>query len=222
MNKIYAFTLAETLITIGIIGIVAALTIPNLMHKYYEKQTVAKLKETYSILSQAIKMSEEEFGSVANWEAKFDSDGANLIAERLKPFLKIANDCGLVDEKEKCIVKQVYKLKNNNDHDMDYNSNNGYYKMNLFNGSSIILRGKMSSNPENLIGIFIDTNGKTKPNKVGTDLFQFYYYEDLGLKPAGAPNTQFDYNTTCIPQTAQGFGCAYYVMNSGKMDYLWH
>ena len=33
-----AFTLAEVLITLGIIGIVAAMTIPNLMTKYYEKQ----------------------------------------------------------------------------------------------------------------------------------------------------------------------------------------
>ena len=126
-----------------IIGIVAALTIPNLIHKYYEQQTVTKLKETYSILSQAIKMSEEEFGSVANWEAKFDSNGANLIAERLKPFLKIANDCGLVDNKETCLVKQIYKLRNNNNHDMNYNSDNGYYKIGLFNGSTVILRGKM-------------------------------------------------------------------------------
>ena len=41
------FTLAEVLITLGIIGIVAAMTIPTLMQKYYEKQTVAHLKETY-------------------------------------------------------------------------------------------------------------------------------------------------------------------------------
>ena len=43
----FAFTLAEVLITLGIIGVVAAMTIPTLMQKYYEKQTVAKLKETY-------------------------------------------------------------------------------------------------------------------------------------------------------------------------------
>ena len=44
------FTLSETIITLGIIGIVAALTIPNLFHVYKEKQTVTKLKAVYSIL----------------------------------------------------------------------------------------------------------------------------------------------------------------------------
>ena len=60
-----AFTLAETLITLGIIGIVAAITIPNLIHTYQEKQTVAKLKETYSILQQAIRTAEENEGELA-------------------------------------------------------------------------------------------------------------------------------------------------------------
>ena len=41
-----AFTLAEVLITLGIIGIVAAMTIPTLLAKYQEKQTVTKLKQT--------------------------------------------------------------------------------------------------------------------------------------------------------------------------------
>ena len=50
----FAFTLAEVLITLGIIGVVAAMTIPTLMQKYYEKQTVAKLKETYFLTTPCI------------------------------------------------------------------------------------------------------------------------------------------------------------------------
>ena len=41
-----AFTLAEVLITLGIIGIVAAMTIPTLIVNYQKKQTVSKLKQT--------------------------------------------------------------------------------------------------------------------------------------------------------------------------------
>ena len=55
MYKKSAFTLAEVLITLGIIGVVAAMTITTLLAKYQEKQTVTKLKQTYSILSQAIR-----------------------------------------------------------------------------------------------------------------------------------------------------------------------
>ena len=54
----YGFTLAEVLITLGIIGVVAAITIPGLMSKYYEHQTVARMLETQSILTQAIRQAE--------------------------------------------------------------------------------------------------------------------------------------------------------------------
>ena len=53
-----AFTLAEVLITLGIIGVVAALTIPTLISNYQKKVTVAKLKYAYSVLIGAFKMAE--------------------------------------------------------------------------------------------------------------------------------------------------------------------
>ena len=59
------FTLAETLITIGIIGIVAAMTIPTLMTKLKNDRESAILKEDYSILQQMMKMANEE-GAMAN------------------------------------------------------------------------------------------------------------------------------------------------------------
>ena len=50
-----AFTLAEVLITLTIIGVIAALTIPNLMQKWHDHADVQKVKEAYSILNNAIK-----------------------------------------------------------------------------------------------------------------------------------------------------------------------
>ena len=43
------FTLAEVLITLGIIGVVAAMTIPTLMAKFEKQQYVTQLKETYTV-----------------------------------------------------------------------------------------------------------------------------------------------------------------------------
>lgn len=51
------FTLAEVLITLGIIGVVAAITIPNLMTHFQQEQTVTKLKKAYSVINQAYKSS---------------------------------------------------------------------------------------------------------------------------------------------------------------------
>lgn len=52
-----AFTLAEVLITLGIIGVIAAMTIPALMVKYQKRQVEAKLPKFYSTINQAMMLS---------------------------------------------------------------------------------------------------------------------------------------------------------------------
>jgi len=56
------FTLAEVLITLGVIGVVAALTIPTLVNLYKEHEAVAKVKETYSLVSQAVEQWADDHG----------------------------------------------------------------------------------------------------------------------------------------------------------------
>lgn len=60
--KHFGFTLAEVLITLGIIGIVATLTIPALITNYQKKQTAVKLSKFYSIMNQAILQWENDEG----------------------------------------------------------------------------------------------------------------------------------------------------------------
>lgn len=61
-EKKAAFTLAEVLITLGIIGIVAAMTIPTLITRYQKREVATKLKATYSTIANALKLAEEEMG----------------------------------------------------------------------------------------------------------------------------------------------------------------
>ena len=61
------FALAEVLITLGIIGIVAAMTLPALVQKNQEKVTVTKLKKVYSILSQAYQFAVNDYGTPDLW-----------------------------------------------------------------------------------------------------------------------------------------------------------
>jgi len=72
-----AFTLAEVLITLGIIGVVAALVMPSLIANQKEKETVVKLKKVYSVLSNAYLMAQEEYGTPDNWNiiGSNDPDG---------------------------------------------------------------------------------------------------------------------------------------------------
>ena len=62
-----AFTLAEVLITLGIIGVVAALTIPTLMANHRKKVIETKLEKIYSVMNQAINLTNAEYGDVTNW-----------------------------------------------------------------------------------------------------------------------------------------------------------
>lgn len=66
MNK-KAFTLAEVLITLGIIGVVAALTIPTLMANHRKHVVETKLAKIYSVMNQAITMTNAEYGEASNW-----------------------------------------------------------------------------------------------------------------------------------------------------------
>ena len=62
------FTLAEVLITLGIIGVVAAMTIPTLIERYKEQELVTRWFKFYSLLQQAIKLAEEEYGDHTTWK----------------------------------------------------------------------------------------------------------------------------------------------------------
>ncbi len=216
-----AFTLAEVLITLGIIGIVAAMTIPNLMTKYYEKRTVNQLKETQSIIAQAVRMSEEEFGDASSWTNEYwTKKGAEEIAEKLKYSLKIATDCGTSDPKNACIKKTYLRLNGQN-HDINYATDNRYYKVVLLNGTAVWW--KATDNAERRSGSYIafciDTNGVNPPNTWGKDLFEFSY-ENGGIRPLGAPNSYYPYKTHCIPKNSTGYGCAYWVLTTQNMSYL--
>ena len=58
--KKLGFTMAEVLITLGIIGIVAAMTIPQVINGYKEREYIAKLKKFYTIINQTMMMAVED------------------------------------------------------------------------------------------------------------------------------------------------------------------
>lgn len=74
-----AFTLAEVLITLGIIGIVAAMTLPALVGNWKKKTIEARLKKFYSVANQAIILSEIKNGPKEYWSC-LDSVCNNRIS----------------------------------------------------------------------------------------------------------------------------------------------
>lgn len=93
-EKKKSFTLAEVLITLGIIGVVAGMTIPTLYNNYLKNSTVTKLQKFYTITYQAIKLSEIDNGTTNTWDYGTSNNGSstlNWFNTYLAPYTKYTN-----------------------------------------------------------------------------------------------------------------------------------
>ena len=69
----FGFTLAEVLITLGIIGVVAAMTLPTLIQNYQKQVVITRLKYAYNVFSNVLKRAEADYGNITEWG--LDSEG---------------------------------------------------------------------------------------------------------------------------------------------------
>lgn len=86
LNTEKAFTLAEVLITLGIIGVVAALTLPSLISRYKKQVIATRLEQFASIWQQAIRMSEAENGETTTWDG-FTPDNPEAMLYSYNKYL---------------------------------------------------------------------------------------------------------------------------------------
>lgn len=221
-----AFTLAETLITLAIIGIIAVLTIPTLLHNIKVKQTVVGVKEAYSIAANAIKMAEIEYGPVPTWEiGQHDSEaGANKLANIIFQYMKTVKTC---KSSEKGCFAEYYKNLQGSAYQWQPDTHSKYSRAMLENGMSIAVWSSGSGCP-NVNGqsicfsILFDINGKKPPNQAGFDYFIYTYYLNEGFVPAGKVQMTTRYGTTCQyngTSASNGANCTAWVMYKENMDY---
>lgn len=87
-----SFTLAEVLITLGIIGVVAALTLPTVVQSYKKKVVETRMAKFYTTFNEAIKLSEAVNGNFMDWEFPVNPDEATAQAwfdKYFRPYIKI-------------------------------------------------------------------------------------------------------------------------------------
>ena len=110
-----AFTLAEVLIILGIIGVVAALTIPTLLTKCQKVIAKSKIKKTYAILSQTTRMAEDDYGHVSTWslpEGESWPIAKNFTDTYILPYLRVNYTCKQNNKEKNCDYK-MYGLNGN-------------------------------------------------------------------------------------------------------------
>ncbi len=206
-----AFTLAEVLITLGIIGVVAAITMPVMITNYQKHKTVTQLKKFYSILNQAMKLSEAENGEYVNWQAIDDIGISNYYRIYWKPYLKSAKLCTSPSDCGYTSIKPFYDL-NGNVHGHDITGSGSRITMILGDGTLLQIMAK----PGNAGGYMtVDLNGAKQPNKLGRDVFFFIRTANGQIVPYGYPNGECN---------GSGVYCAAKIMHDGwkiSKDYPW-
>ncbi|MBQ2612013.1 type II secretion system protein [bacterium] len=228
-NKI-GFTLAEVLITLGIIGVVMALTMPVVIGNSREKEIVTGLKKAQNTLTQAVDIASSKHGMLTDWGYVLKDDSSiERIYSYLKPNLSIVKDCGLSSSGGTGCFASGWKMLNSaNDSDINtygYGSNiknfvisdGSVISIGIYSSSDIHNKFKISDSSQLLTGdstvVFaVDVNGKKSPNRVGRDIF-FFVLVDNGVVPAGI------HNTPDCKSDGKGLTCAAKVLNEGKINY---
>ncbi len=156
--KHLAFTLAEVLITLGIIGVVAALTIPMSLSKYNEVVNMNKLKKQVAFLERMLQNIHIETGSIPDTYALCHSLPAGG------------------DNMSKCFINQMIQFGGLNPNMVKYQAKWGIgphaFRL-LFPDSSYI--AVQIINTAYVVYLF-DLNGEKGPNLGGIDRFAIHYY----------------------------------------------
>ena len=224
-NHKVAFTLAEVLITLGIIGVVAAMTLPSLIQNYQEKVRVSQLKKAYATISNAYISVLNEEGDMSEWaDVETWDDVTDKFAKYIINKVKVCKDA-----QGGCFAPIVRK-------DLTGNKvqNIANYSAIISSDGTVIAfsaqvpleEAKSCSNLNYCFNIIVDINGDKLPNQFGIDTFIFQVGKEKIL-PRGASTTHGK-ETLCNPKGNSrdadgwynGSGCAAWVLYNENMDYL--
>lgn len=158
----HGFTLAEILITVGIVGTVAAVTMPALLSNSQKNGIGPAVAKAYNTLNDATNIMLASSASTSVQSVL----GSQTYAEKIKKYAKLSTASDIPDYKKysggSLSVGSVHALQ----------SSDGM----LFLISSIGNDG---------YNVYVDTNGLAKPNTAGKDLFLFFVSDDGSILPYG-------------------------------------
>jgi len=225
-TKNKAFTLAEALMTMVILGVVVAFTIPIVMQDSYGRETVLKVRKAYSILSNSYENTSTKYGPILEW----DTISTASYGDKMAKSILLGKNCGTANNLTKnndCMpgCPKIYKADGSN---LDVCTSSDVAKLMSSDGISYAFQIEdstcskdITNNAENvplilkqvcgtaIADIYHSQSGKNK-NLYGSDIFLFYITRD-GLIPAGLDADKvYPYKASeCVKRlTKDSFGCA--------------
>ncbi len=213
----FGFTLAEVLITLGIIGVVAALTISVLVKNYREKVLVTQLQKNYSLFSQVIRELSYEYGD--DWDSVRIDNLFDDITSKVKTVKICRRTAG-------CFPSTPAKYLHSKGPATGPWNEQATYKFILQSGEFVKLSGSdniangffIKKYPQYIMSI--DINGLKAPNRVGRDIFTFGIV-DGEFVPSGrdTDSAQCGSNQSYNGYGDYGYDCAFKVLKDGKFNY---
>ena len=206
---LFAFTLAEVLITLGIIGVVAALTMSTLIQNMQRQAWTAQLKKSYSVLNQGFqKMLAGDGVNLLSQTSVFNSIVTHTGPDYYCNTVNTAANSTFLENFGKYFkIAEIKKFENSDNYKFYYLSGNAAsgsypnydapydkYSIILTDGTMIInyyfvtpAQGYKTGIMKGFVGNFyIDVNGIKGPNKFGRDIFMFYVGENGLVYPYGS------------------------------------
>ena len=210
-----AFTLAELLIALTIVGVVAILTVPHVVKNAFTRANVAVLQQTYTKLSETLQslMLEERIQVLDDLDLPLSYEDETQSHAFMKKYFDISKDCG--DSLDGCFAASYKDIEDGRSR-ADLFS---FYEAETFfilnNGAAIAMTADIAGY------MFIDANNVEPPNVLGRDLFVLY----IDQKGTVSADSAVDGSLTNISADCKSFdgywvSCFEYLQsNNWKMDY---
>ena len=222
------------LITLGIIGLVAAMTMPSLISDKQNKERVSQLKKVYSTISQAFIMAVSENGTPDEWGMgeMYDENSHYILAKNMAKYMQLSHNCIDMDDSS---VKKVCEPPRN------INGKNLSRSVILLDGTRLSFRTwygtcnanfSRKGNNKALLHtcgeIEVDLNGSKFPNENGRDRFGFYVTRDA-IVPWGIQDDVHEFEKACNRKIdapyplftgEEMYACTAWVLYNENMDYL--
>ena len=236
------FTLAEVLITLGVIGIVAAITLPSVVGYYKTKELQTRFKKAYSVLWGVHQRMIQDYDGVYNVFIQRDTNAGSSVDQSLvaKKYEYIDAFSKYLDGARICDYQNAYLLCSSKSFLATYKTysgnKNAYLGPDVTKDRAIVLTDGMciffgSASSRNA-RIYVDTNGTAKgPNRLGFDLFAFdisnddkiIFPKNIGGGSAGAyeDGTVGKVNACSMKESGNiynGFGCSEFALVDKNPD----
>lgn len=229
--KSKAFTLAEVLITLGIIGVVAALTLPSLIHKHKINVLESQFKKAYSVIENInLQMLNNDINPYADYNNANNRRTEEVVNKQVEDFVRFTNGARVcnnhyiacaTDKRNGTTEFYNFRYKTLDNSNYAHIDADAYTKKTILmpDGMTIWLGGQVFGWDR----YYVDINGTAKkPNRMGYDLFIFTFDNKNAIVPLKDSdknnNNKCSFTSPAHRPEYLGTGCTYYAAANQNPD----